>query len=147
MAKMPSRLKVDHFPANGRPEKASERAGTGKSLFSSNSTKGVGYKKGKVSVADKGIGFATAKPGAKVTKAAGMHMPEEGARSRPGGQYSAGGKGGTPKADKGTNAAHSPGTGASHERGNVPRGEHYHSSHREPRSHEEFHRLGSGHWK
>lgn len=32
-------------------------------------------------------------------------------------------------------------------RGRVPRGEHHESGHREPRSHEEFERLGNDAWK
>jgi hypothetical protein len=85
-------------------------------------------------------------PGKSVPPSA--HMPESGARSRPGGQFSAGGKAGTPKADAkgGTLAAHS---GASApERGNhpqgshVPRGEHHGAGQRAPSSHAEFHSLG-----
>lgn len=64
---------------------------------------------------------ASKKPSIKVTE----HMPEMGARSRPGGQYSAGGKSG----------------------GKVPTGGHYSAGDRAPTSHGEFHKLGSGGWK
>jgi hypothetical protein len=170
MAKMPSRLKVDHFPKNGRPEKASERAGTGKSLFSSNSTPGIGYVKPKLGVGPSKTGtFATGKAGAKVTKRADHHIGEQGARSRPGGQFSASGNGakghkfsapdadksatfahgnkhGVPKSQMATPAdAHHKGNRAHHGDGNakVPRGEHHAAGHREPRTHDEFDKLGS----
>ena len=85
----------------------------------------------------------------KPSKAAGAHMPEEGARKVKAGQWNEGDSKGTPKADAKaqTNAAHS--GDKAHARGNhphhghVPRDEHHTMGHREPRSHDEFHQLGN----
>lgn len=85
---------------------------------------------------------------AKPTVHDGQHIPEQGKRATPKGQYSDGGTKGAPKEDKGTMAAHSPGTGKStmgenHPKGSrVPGDEHHSAGHREPRSHDEFHKLG-----
>lgn len=88
-----------------------------------------------------------AKP--KIAEGAGENMPEMGARTRPGGQYSAGGKGSQPASDtaKQTNAAPSgkfTHTGGNSPKGSmVPRGEHHSANHRAPTTHDEFHTLGN----
>lgn len=106
-----ARLKVDKFPKNGK------------------------------TTPNPSLPNITAAKKPSIKEGPGENMPEMGARSRPGGQYSAGGKSGTPAADTaaGTNAAHSKGT--------VPIGGHHQASHRAPTSHAEFGKLGSGHWK
>ena len=103
-------LRIDHFPANGRPSPG----------------KGSNHE----------------------ATSAKEHMPESGARSRPGGQFSAGGHSGTPKADAkaGTLSAHAGAKAPEHgnhpKGSHVPHGEHHQANHRAPTTHDEFHALG-----
>ena len=90
-------------------------------------------------------------------------MPEGGKRAVKPGQWTNGGKSGSPKPDAGFSmSAHSDGERTHtiekekpnreqieggnkpvNSKGTVPRGEHHASGHREPRTHAEFHQLGN----
>lgn len=161
MAKMPTRLKVDRFPKNGRPASGSEGVNSkntsGVSVFSPNSTKGKGFAPTSYGLGGSGK-LAISTPGAKVTKNASAHVPEQGKRSVPKGQWSSnkGGQGESlPKFGMSKGSGHLAKGGPMHEqptkghevgnrpKGSVPTGEHYSAGHREPRTHDEFHRLGN----
>jgi hypothetical protein len=117
-------MRVDHTAANGRPS-------PGKGNF---------------------------KPAAS----ASTHIPEQGKKATPKGQWTANKEGqgeslpkfgmskGSGHLAKGGEMHEQPTKGHSvgnHPKGSVPTGEHHAAHHRAPTSHEEFHKLGSGHWK